>query len=122
MSEISTAQAENLGLVMVWLSRVVATINTANGWRSKPVTKGERIALIHSEASELLEWARKPQKGMVLAVSDHIDDSGEAEELADIVIRVVDYAEFYGIDLGAAIIAKLNFNETRGHRHGGKLI
>lgn len=98
------------------LLEVIGTVNTRNGWRDVDATKGDRIALIHSEASELLEWTRKPGK------SDHIEAPGETEELADIIIRCVDYADVYGLHLATAIIEKLEFNATRGHRHGGKRI
>lgn len=38
-------------------------------------------------------------------------------ELADIVIRVVDMAETYGIDLGSAIARKMKYNESRPYLH-----
>jgi len=51
-----------------------------------------------------------------------------AEELADIVIRVLDFVGAWNeaypdqpIDLEAAIRAKLDRNRTRGYRQGGKL-
>lgn len=49
------------------------------------------------------------------------------EELADITIRVLDFAGAWNeahpdkpIDLQAAVMAKLEHNRTRGYRHGGK--
>lgn len=42
------------------------------------------------------------------------------EELADIVIRVCDLAQELGIDLGEAVVAKMAYNKTRPHKHGGK--
>jgi NTP pyrophosphatase (non-canonical NTP hydrolase) len=47
---------------------------------------------------------------------------GVPSELADVVIRAMDLADAYGIDLGAAIIEKLNHNATRGPKHGGKAL
>ena len=41
-------------------------------------------------------------------------------ELADVVIRVFDLAEWLGIDLVSAIQEKMNYNESREYRHGGK--
>jgi len=69
---------------------------------------GEVVALIHSEVSELLEAIRA-----VPCPQEHI-----AEEMADIMIRVADFAGYFGIDLEAAILRKMAHNETRPYRHG----
>jgi NTP pyrophosphatase (non-canonical NTP hydrolase) len=42
-------------------------------------------------------------------------------ELADVVIRVLDVAGRYGMDMEKAIKIKMAYNETRPYRHGGKL-
>lgn len=41
-------------------------------------------------------------------------------ELADTVIRIMNYATHCGLDVAGAIVEKAAFNKTRGHRHGGK--
>jgi lysozyme len=43
------------------------------------------------------------------------------EELADIVIRVMDASEYHQVRLNEAIVAKHEYNKTRPERHGGKL-
>lgn len=69
-----------------------------------------KLALVHSEVSEAL-------------MAYHVRDPGNfIEEAADVVIRVVDMTAGLGMDLGAAIEAKLAKNRTRGHRHGGKVV
>ena len=45
---------------------------------------------------------------------------GVPSELADVVIRALDAAGAWGIDLETVIEEKLAYNVTRGHRHGGK--
>lgn len=40
------------------------------------------------------------------------------EEMADVVIRVLDFCEGFGIDLGKAILKKHDYNLSRPHRHG----
>lgn len=75
--------------------------------------KGEQLALIHSEVSECLEAVRK------LRPSEHIPHvDNETEELADILIRVFDYAGGHNLDLATAFIEKFKFNLTRPVKHG----
>jgi NTP pyrophosphatase (non-canonical NTP hydrolase) len=70
--------------------------------------KGELIALIHSEVSEVLEGVRKN------TMDDHLPHRKTEEvEMADILIRVFDYAGAYGLDIGGALVEKLNYNLHR---------
>ena len=46
---------------------------------------------------------------------------GVPSELADALIRILDYADKRNINLQRATIHKLRFNKTRGFRHGGKV-
>jgi NTP pyrophosphatase (non-canonical NTP hydrolase) len=89
----------------------------AKGWHDKePRNNAELIALMHSELSEGLEFLRHGNPA-----SDHIPDfTGIEEELADVVIRIMDMAQLRGYRLSDAILAKIEFNATRPHRHGGK--
>lgn len=81
-----------------------------------------KIALIHSEVSEMLEGLRK---GLP---DDHLPNrSMEEVEAADILIRLFDYAGARGLDLAGAVREKMAYNaqrmdHTREHRaaEGGK--
>lgn len=79
-----------------------------------------KLALIHSEVSEALECVRDGHYKAYESPTRPGKPEGLPSELADIVIRVADLAGALGIDLGAAIVGKMAYNETRTHRHGGR--
>ncbi len=98
------------------LQEEILKVNKENGWWEKDRNKGELIALMHSELSEALEYYRHGNP-----MSDHIPEfTGMEEEFADTIIRILDYAEGYGLNVAGAILSKLEFNKTRGYKHGGK--
>ena len=90
------------------------------GWYADPklpFNDGEKIALMHSELSEALDWLRQGNPP-----SDHIPEfSGAEEELADTVIRIMGYAQHKGLDVAGAVVAKAAYNDARPYKHGGKL-
>lgn len=70
--------------------------------------KGELIALMHSELSEALEGERKNLQ------DDHLPHRRMAEvELADTIIRILDYAAGHGYDIEGALREKLAYNVSR---------
>lgn len=86
------------------------------GWHDTPREDGTLIALMHSELSEALEAMRKPDKK-----DEHLPNmSAVGLELADVLIRIFDYCGSRKIDLAACVVAKMEYNDTRPHRHGGK--
>lgn len=76
----------------------------------------EPLLLMHTEISEAVEALRagNPESKKIPGHS-HV-----AEELADVVIRVLDYCGKHNINIGAAITAKHEYNRSRPYRHGGK--
>jgi len=70
--------------------------------------RAAKIALIHSEVSEMLEGVRK---GLV---DDHLPDRlMEEVEGADVAIRLLDFAGGSAWDLAGAMEEKLEYNQRR---------
>ena len=75
-----------------------------------------RIDLIHEEVAEITRAVRKGD-----APSEKINGFTEREEeVADSIIRLLDYAGWNNLNVGGAIVAKLAHNRTRPHKHGRK--
>lgn len=86
------------------------------GWWDKERNDGELIALMHSELSEALEGLRHGNPP-----DDKIPEFTNVEaELADTIIRIMDFAEARGHRVAEAIVAKAAMNMTRERMHGGK--
>jgi MazG-like nucleotide pyrophosphohydrolase family protein len=73
---------------------------------SNPSIVPEKLALAHSEISEALDALRDDDL-------DHFE-----EELADVVIRILDVAEFKGLSMDRAVAAKMAKNRERPRLNG----
>lgn len=87
------------------------------GWHDSPRRPLEIHALIHSEISEATEEVRNKKDSLYLIKEK---PCGELVELADAVIRIMDYCGLMNWDLGRVISDKLAYNSSRPYRHGGK--
>lgn len=122
------------------LQNDVWNIAEEKGWHEgEELSFGEFIALCHSELSEALEIYRNKGASAIPVVQpfqtmEHFSN-GEPDidlvlstpegipiELADVIMRILDYCETHGIPMFQAIEMKMNYNKTREHRHGGKVI
>jgi NTP pyrophosphatase (non-canonical NTP hydrolase) len=104
-----------------WLTTVGGAIHAnklRHGWKvtgrgafeSDPEQVLAVLMLVVTEVAEAAEAVRKT------------DELNFREELADIVIRVIGLAHGMGIDMRAEILAKVEKNSTREHKHGGKRV
>ena len=85
-----------------------------------PKSIGDQFANFHSEISEAWEEYRKGRGLDEVYIVDGKPE-GVPIELADLIIRVLDTCAAYSIDIESAITQKMEYNKTRGYRHGGKL-
>ena len=87
------------------LQKEAHAIAKLKGWWDTERTFGDCIALVHSELSEALEAYRiigNMQNGWGGKITGHgheVVPKGVPYELADVVIRVADMAEWYGLDI-----------------------
>lgn len=89
-------------------------------WEDGHKTPLECHMLMVSEIAEASEEIRNGKKVMYTNVGS-TKPEGEAVELADCILRILDYAQFHKLPLMDALRAKHEYNKTRPYKHGGKL-
>lgn len=106
----------------------VFRLNSSKGWFDEERTVGDMVALLHAEVSEILEAYRdygmkdgtKPpyRAGMDPNTERPAKPEGVAVEMADVLIRLLDMAKRWDIDIVSAFDEKMKYNWTRPYRHG----
>ncbi|HET7110164.1 MAG TPA: hypothetical protein VFI41_04790 [Gemmatimonadales bacterium] len=95
-------------------------------WENGDRNIGEVMMLIVTEVAEAFEHYRH---GQDITEVFYLDDKREGVkdkpdgvpiELADILIRVLDFAHYNGIDIERAMQIKMAYNDSRPYKHGGK--
>lgn len=91
-----------------------------HGWWDEPRTFGDILALCHSELSEALEEHRNGQPLVYYSLEGKPE--GIAVEMIDCIIRILDWAEHNHVNTEEIMLHKMDYNETREYRHGGKAL
>jgi NTP pyrophosphatase (non-canonical NTP hydrolase) len=87
-----------------------------NHWQARALCW---LALVCTEAAEAMDDVLAER--WTTTMREDGKPEGIGSELADIIIRVCDTAGALGLDMEAELRAKLAYNRTRSHKHGGKL-
>lgn len=117
------------------LTKIIHQNAIDHGWWEEERSFGDIIALCHSELSEALEeyrngranayWWKDGVAYSTVFNHEYYDGQkpeGIAIELADCIIRILDYCGKTGIDIEEMIKIKHEYNKNRPYKHGGKKI
>lgn len=113
-----------------YMAREIAKWSVSKGWETNWRNVPEKLMLAVTELAEAMEWYRyfseedfqELGRGLKELASERGDDSlvQFRFEIADTIIRLLNLSASLGIDIEAAIAAKMERNTKRPHRHGGK--
>ena len=96
-------------------AREIHEIAVEHGWWDEERSFGEVVALCHSELSEALEADRR---GEAMVEERDGKPEGVAVEMADCLIRILDWFGRVGIDPEIVVKEKVKYDRWRPYRHG----
>lgn len=109
------------------MSKMVSTLNEfaqliharahQSGWWEQHRSPLELLMLVNTELAEAAECFRHGEP-MIHTLNGKPE--GYGVEMVDAIIRLLDMAAYYNLDVEHVMRMKLAYNQTRGYRHGGK--
>ena len=122
------------------LSKSIHSDNVTKGFYDNPMDDLSKLMLVVSEVSEAAEAIRtgkfaQVDKFLAVVGDESVDVSAETfsnvfletmkdtheDEIADAIIRLLDYAGYKKMEIGLHILAKLTYNKSRPYMHGKKM-
>jgi NTP pyrophosphatase (non-canonical NTP hydrolase) len=113
-----------------YMAREIAKWSVGKGWITDWRNVPEKLMLVVTELAEAMEWYRHFSQEDFAELGQGLKDVssergstalvGFRQEIADTVIRLLNLSASLGINLEGEIAAKMEINEKRPHRHGGK--
>jgi NTP pyrophosphatase (non-canonical NTP hydrolase) len=123
-------------MALAEMTAEVREVNIEKGWRVPEGGPGENsfgdyVALLTKELGEMTKAYRKYRLDDATEPYTLIDPEtgrdvpakpeGVGSEMADVLIRMLDMADVFGIDLAAEYVRKVAYNRTREFQHGGTM-
>ena len=102
------------------LAKKIHEDTKAHGFWNGERNFGEVIALIHSELSEALEEYRKGKEYNETYYEADGKPCGIPSELADAIIRILDFCGAENVDIDKIIEQKIDYNKKRPYKNGNK--
>ncbi|MCC6454173.1 MAG: hypothetical protein IT328_04470 [Caldilineaceae bacterium] len=116
-SETDGAPSLSAALFIAGFNAVAQSHHTAmvsKGFWDEDRNDSEALMLIVTEIAEACEAIRHGNPP-----DDKIPEfSGIEAELSDAILRIMDLAQGRGLRVAEALIAKMEYNKTRAHKHG----
>lgn len=100
-----------------WQEKLWKT-HTTKGWDKINRSPLENHALIVTEIAEATEAVRNGEPGFWI---NEGKPEGEFVEIADVIIRCINYLTANNQDVETLLDAKDNYNKTRGQLHGKEI-
>jgi hypothetical protein len=92
----------------------------ADGFRRLIIKKENDMAIPYKECPHCGSRPYDPENPNARCSAQSKKPEGIAAELADVIIRVLDYCAYAGIDIENVLEVKHEYNKSRPYRHGGK--